>query len=167
MRLILDACTLIYLTKANLFQEFMNLSSNDVVIDDKVFNEVIVKGKENNYPDASIAEQFLTENHIPTISTNIRPYINYFRDPGETSCFILAKESGTCLTTDKRAFNKFESNEVSVMRLDTYFLREGRKNKYSTKRISTILKKLLTVNATTPERYSNIIEFMLKEGNKK
>lgn len=164
MRLILDSCTLIYLTKANLFHEFMKLTKKAVFIDKEVYTEVIEQGKEKNYPDAIEVENYLIEYKIPIIPTDIKKYIHYFRDKGETSCFILAQENGICITSDRKAYNKFRQRSIKVQRIDTYFYQEGIRKRYSKDEIAEILEKLLINNATTPERYATIMKNLIKEG---
>lgn len=160
MRYILDACVLIYLIKANLTNEFIDLCENNIIIDKEVFNEVVEQGKENNYPDAIIAENFLITQKIPIIPTDVKKFIHIFRDPGETSCYILAKDDGTCITTDKKAFNKFMNQSVSVVRLDTFFYKNCLNKKYSKGVIINYLDKLLAVYATTSERYATFIKLL-------
>ena len=111
MRWILDACTLIYLIKTDMFSKFMTLVEFPVVIDSSVYQEVVVYGKKNKYPDANDAEISLNEFKIPVISIDISEELFRFRDPGETSCYILAKEDGICLTSDDRAYKKFIKEE--------------------------------------------------------
>lgn len=161
VRLILDACTIIYLIKANLQDEFIKISNVNIVIDKEVYTEVVENGKKNSYPDALIAEKFLIENKIPIIPTDIKKYLYLFRDYGETSCFILAKDEGVCITSDKRAFNKFEQQKVNVKRLDTYLYSEWIKKKYPKEKIITFLDSLLNVYATTPERYAVFIKKLI------
>lgn len=164
MRYILDACVLIYLVKASLTKEFIDICDATIVIDKEVYNEVIEKGKTKNFPDAFIAEDFLINNNVPIIPTDIKNFINIFRDPGETSCYVLAKVEGTCITNDKRAFNKFKSQSISVINLDTFFYHKSIKKKYSKKAIINILDKLLSVYGTTAERYATFIKLLSQKG---
>ena len=101
MRWILDACTLIYLIKAKLFKQFIDLVKYPVVIDSNVNQEVVIDGKTNNYSDAFEAEALLNEFRIPIISIDISKDLYRFSDPGETSCFLLAIEQGVCITSYK------------------------------------------------------------------
>ena len=164
MRYILDACTLIYMIKANLTHDFINICDSDIVIDKEVYTEVVDNGKSNNYPDAFTAEKFLIDNKIPIIPTDIQQFIKMFRDPGETSCFELAKIEGICITSDKRAFNKFVNQKVAVIRLDTFFYQNCLKKKYSKTATIGILENLLNVYATTPERYATFIKLITQSG---
>ena len=128
MRWILDACSLIYLIKADLFSKFMNLIEYPVVIDSSVYQEVVINGKANNFSDASDAEISLNRFKIPVISIDISEELNRFRDPGETSCYILAKEDGVCLTSDDRAYKKFLKAEQKVMILDSFYFEKLDRN---------------------------------------
>ena len=56
MRYILDANALIYLVKSGLSQKFLKLLEDNVVIDSSVYEEVIEKGINNEYPDAHKAK---------------------------------------------------------------------------------------------------------------
>ena len=153
MRWILDACTLIYLIKADLFSKFMNLTEYPVVIDSSVYQEVVINGKANNFSDASDAEISLNRFKIPVISIDISEELNRFRDPGETSCYILAKEDGVCLTSDDRAYKKFLKAEQKVMRLDSFYFEKLDRNQLTEAEFVKILKKLESFNATKPKSF--------------
>ncbi|MBN1216326.1 MAG: hypothetical protein JXA99_12905 [Candidatus Lokiarchaeota archaeon] len=164
MRWILDACTLIYIVKAELFEQFMNLVSYPVVIDSSVFQEVIIEGKKNNYPDAKKAEKLLNKYKIPTISIDISNDLQLFRDAGETSCYILSKEDGICLTSDDKAFKKFLKERLKVIRLDTFFFEMFVQEQLSEVEFINILKSLEIVSGTTPK---SILFFLEKIRQKK
>jgi len=158
MRWILDACTLIYLIKADLFSKFMNLTEYPVVIDSSVYQEVVINGKANNFSDASDAEISLNRFKIPVISIDISEELNRFRDPGETSCYILAKEDGVCLTSDDRAYKKFLKAEQKVMRLDSFYFEKLDRNQLTEAEFVKILKKLESFNATKPKSFLFFLE---------
>jgi predicted nucleic acid-binding protein len=164
MRWILDACTLIYLVKAKIFNSFMHVVSNPVVIDSSVFQEVIIEGKEHKYLDAFEAESLLNEFHIPVISINVSNELYRFVDPGETSCYILAKEEGICITSDDRAYRKFHQTNLDVMRIDSFFYLKFRDNKITKIEFLEILKKLESINATKPK---SVLFYMQKIQNTK
>jgi predicted nucleic acid-binding protein len=147
MRWILDACTLIYLVKAKIFKTFMQLVSHPVVIDSSVFQEVIIEGKDHQYLDAFEAESLLNEFHIPVISINVSNDLFRFIDPGETSCYILAKEEGICITSDDRAYRKFHQTNLDAMRIDSFFYIKFQDNKITKIEFMEILKKLESINA--------------------
>ncbi len=158
MRWILDACTLIYLIKAEMFSKFMNLIEYPVVIDSSVYQEVIVNGKASKYPDASDAEIALNKFKIPVISINISEELNRFLDPGETSCYILAKEDGICLTSDDRAYKKFIRGEQKAMRLDSFYFEKLNQNQLTEAEFIKILKKLEAIHATKPKSFLFFLE---------
>ncbi|MBA7644960.1 hypothetical protein ES703_52711 [subsurface metagenome] len=151
MRWILDACTLIYLIKAKLFNHFMEIVEFPVVIDSSVYQEVVINGKANNYPDAIEAEEILNENRVPVISIEVSKDLFRFIDPGETSCYLLAMEEGICLTSDDKAYKKFLNENLKAMRIDNFYFKKLNQNRLTKKDFLQILNKLESVNATKPK----------------
>lgn len=166
MRLILDANALIYLVKAGLSQRFFKLLDDEVVIDRSVYEEVVENGIENNYPDAYIGRDFLEKNQIPIIPVEISPELSKFRDPGETSCYILAKSEGVCISSDIRANKKLNNFQVPCMQLDTFFYNQYLKKKFDKKEFLIILNDLKKINGTSANRISVFLELISKGGNK-
>jgi hypothetical protein len=168
MRWILDACTLIYLVKAKLFKNFMELVEFPVVIDSNVYQEVVINGKANHYPDAIEAEEILNENRVPVISIEVSKELFRFIDPGETSCYLLAKEEGICLTSDDKAYKKFLNENLKAMRIDNFYFEKLNQDRLKKTDFLLILNKLESVNATKPK---SILFYMKKlqemEENKK
>ncbi len=168
MRWILDACTLIYLIKAKLFNHFMEIVEFPVVIDSSVYQEVVINGKANNYPDAIEAEEILNENRVPVISIDVSKDLFRFIDPGETSCYLLAIEEGICLTSDDNAYKKFLNENLKAMRIDNFYFEKLNQNRLKKPDFLQILNKLESVNATKPK---SILFYMKKlqeiEENKK
>ena len=166
MRFILDANALIYLVKAGLSQEFFDLTEDDVVIDKSVYNEVVEKGMEKKYPDAYNTKDFLEKNQIPIIPIDIKSDLSKFRDPGETSCYILTKKEGICISSDIRANKKFKNLNVAFMELDTFFYNQFLKKKIDKKRFINILNELKGVYGTSANRISVFMELLQNEGEK-
>ena len=168
MRWILDACTLIYLIKAKLFNDFMEIVDFPVVIDSSVYQEVVINGKANNYPDAFEAEEILNEYRVPVISIDVSKDLFRFIDPGETSCYLLAIEEGICLTSDDKAYKKFLNENLNAMRIDNFYFEKLNQNGLNKADFLQILNKLESVNATKPK---SILFYMKKlqemEENKK
>lgn len=160
MRWILDACTLIYLVKAKLFKQFIELTEYPIVIDSSVYEEVIINGKINEYPDAFEAEELLKKYKIPIIPIDIDEFLYIFKDAGETSCYILAKDEGICLTSDDRAYKKFCKQNENVLRLDTFYYQKFKHNIITKKEFIAILVQLESVNATKPKSILYFIEKM-------
>lgn len=159
MRWILDACTLIYLIKAKLFRQFMDIVDFPVVIDSSVYQEVVIEGKVNNYPDAIEAETLLNEFRVPIISIDVSKDLFRFVDPGETSCYLLAIEGGICITSDDRAYLKFLNENLEVIRIDTFYFEKFNQTQIKKQEFLFILNKLESVNATKPK---SILFFMKK-----
>ncbi len=162
MRWILDSCTLIYLVKAKLFKRFNELIEFKMVIDTSVFEEVVINGKKEGYKDACEAENILKEFKIPIIPIDVSNDIELFRDAGETSCYILAKEQGICLTSDDRAYKKIRELEQNTVRLDTFFFQKCKEKNITPDEFIKILEKLESINATKPKS----ILFFMKKLNK-
>ena len=151
MRWILDSCTLIYLIKTKLFNQFMEIVKFPVVIDSNVYQEVVINGKANNYPDAFEAEEILNENRVPVIFIDVSKDLFRFIDPGETSCYLLAIEEGICLTSDDRAYKKFLRENLKAMRIDNFYFEKLNQNRLKKTDFLRILDKLELVNATKPK----------------
>jgi hypothetical protein len=147
MRWILDACTLIYLAKANLFDRFMQLSSMDVVIDSSVYEEAVRDGKDLHYPDAVLIEAALAKHNIAAISIDVKPHLEKFKDNGETSSYILASSDGVCVTTDKKARAKFKGFGVPALKLDQYFFQSFETGTVTASEFLDIVKRLESINA--------------------
>lgn len=163
MRFILDANAMIYLAKAHLFEMFMKLiKNNDLVIDNNVYNEVVERGIENRYADAYLAKDFLETFRIPVISVDISSDLQKFRDPGETSCYLLAEEDGICITSDIRATKKFENHNIEYMELDLFFFQQFLKKNIGKLEFIKILNDLKRVNGTTANRISVFLEVISK-----
>ena len=159
MRWILDSCTLIYLIKTKLFSKFMDLLKHPLVIDSSVYQEVVIEGKARNYPYAIEAETVLNKYKISVISIDITPELSRFNDAGESSCFILASDHGICLTSDDRAYKKFFSKNIKVMRIDSFYFEMVNQNRINEDEFIKILKQLEKINATKPK---SILFFMEK-----
>ena len=159
MRWILDACTLIYLIKTKLFNNLIELVEYPVVIDSSVYEEVVINGKANNYPDAFEAEEILNKNRIPVISIDVSKDLYRFIDPGETSCYLLAIEEGICLTSDDKAYKKFLNENLIAMRIDNFYFEKLNQKRMKKEDFLLILDKLESINATKPK---SILFYMKK-----
>ncbi|MFQ5977001.1 MAG: hypothetical protein ACE5OZ_02575 [Candidatus Heimdallarchaeota archaeon] len=148
----LDACALIYLGKASLLEQILKTVSK-VVIDQEVFEEVVVQGKAGGYADAQAIEATLQNYKIPIIVVNVQQELPFFRDKGETSTFLLSIENRVCVTSDRRAFTKFESRGAEVLRTDTLLFKLLLSQKINYKIAASGLEALLKVGGTTPERF--------------
>ena len=151
MRWILDSCTLIYLIKTKLFDNFIEIVEFPVVIDSSVYEEVVINGKANKYADSFEAEDILNKYRIPVISIDVSKDLFRFIDPGETSCYLLALEEGICLTSDDKAYKKFLNENLKAMRIDNFYFEKLNQKRMKKKDFLLILSKLESVNATKPK----------------
>lgn len=163
MRLILDANALIYIIKANISSEFYRLSDFPMIVDKSVYNEVVEKGIENNFPDALMTKDFLEKNQIPIIPIDISAEISKFRDPGETSCYILARSEGICISSDTRANKIFNNLQIPSMQLDTFFYNQYLKTKITETEFIDILERLKKVDGTSANRINIFLELISKK----
>jgi len=137
----------------------MEIVDFPVVIDSSVYQEVVINGKANNYPDAFEAEEILNENRVPVISIDVSKDLFRFIDPGETSCYLLAIEEGICLTSDDKAYKKFLNENLNAMRIDNFYFEKLNQNRLKKTDFLLILNKLESVNATKPK---SILFYMKK-----
>jgi len=157
MRWILDACTLIYLVKSELFEKFHSLSDNDIHIDTSVYEEAVIEGKNRNCQDAFLVENILKKFKIPVIPVEIKEFYDLFHNPGETSTFILAKEDGVGITSDRRAYNKFYQKKIRVIKLEQFFFQKYTERKLDIQILKEILKKLEDVWAISSKEHLHIL----------
>ncbi|MHA1378115.1 MAG: hypothetical protein ACTSRG_07010 [Candidatus Helarchaeota archaeon] len=131
-----------------------------MVVDKNVYDEVVNKGIENKYPDAYNANDFLERNQIPIIPVDISLDLSKFRDPGETSCYILAKKEGICISSYIRANKKYKSFNIPCLVLDTFFYNQLLKKNIDKKKFISILNELKSVNGTSANRVSVFLELI-------
>jgi hypothetical protein len=162
MRYILDTNCLIYLVKAGLAGLCYSLTGRNLVIDSDVYNEAVSKGKWIGSLDAMEIEDFLKDNNVPIIPTNIEKEITVFRDPSEASCSVLCKAGGTCITGDIVAIKKFMKENQQAIRVEFYFFQKWLDNDVLTDDMKEILRKLEAVNAITHQRREFVLEQMGK-----
>ena len=164
MRWILDACSLISLVQAEQFNFFTSLVQYPIVIDTSVFTEVVVRGKECQCPDAEKAEFLLKKYKIPIIPLDISKDLHLFRDPGETSCFILGKESGITITADRRAYQKFRKYQIPVVKIDQFFFQKFQNKQMNSDKFLSIIKTLEKVHAISLVEYYNFKKIVQNTG---
>ncbi|MHA1764904.1 MAG: hypothetical protein ACTSVK_01470 [Promethearchaeota archaeon] len=164
VRWILDACSLISLIQSNQFENFINLAQYPIIIDTSVYTEVVVQGKKFHYPDAEKAELILKKYKIPIIPIDISNDLQLFRDPGETSCFVLGKESGITITADRRAYNKFLKHQIHVMKIEQFFFQKFKYKKINSEMLLSVLLTLEKVHAISVKEYYYFKELIQNNG---
>ena len=152
MRWIIDSCTLIYLCKTGLFEIFIEVLKYPVVIDTSVYEEVVIKGIELGYKDALIAKENLTKFRISIIPIDVSKHLKDIGNAGETSCFLLAKESGVIITSDIRAYKKLLKKNIPIIKLEKMFYEKYIQKSISKLQLFDILDGLESVWAITPKQ---------------
>ncbi|MHA1584141.1 MAG: hypothetical protein ACTSWL_02715 [Promethearchaeota archaeon] len=160
----MDACSLISLIQSDQFENFANLVQYPIVIDTNVYTEVVVQGKEFHYPDAEKADLILKKYKIPIIPTDISKDLPLFNDPGETSCFILGKESGITITADRKAYKKFLKLQIPVMKIEQFFFQKFQNKKLNSKILLSVILTLEEVHAISVKEYYYLKELIQNVG---
>ncbi|MBN2154219.1 MAG: hypothetical protein JW839_22380 [Candidatus Lokiarchaeota archaeon] len=150
------------MVKAKLSDAFIELTNKDVVIDTSVYKEAVDDGIAQHHIDAMDVKKFLERYQIPSIPVDVSNDIERFKDAGETSCFLLARQEGICLTSDTRALKKYRNQGVSCMQPDIFFLTKYLEKKISEIDLERALDALMQVYATTPERKLEILTAIKK-----
>ncbi|HUX98280.1 MAG TPA: hypothetical protein VMV49_01885 [Candidatus Deferrimicrobium sp.] len=147
---------------------FIELTKDPIMIDKNVYEEVVEEGIKRGYSDANQISAILQTHNIPIIPVDIHADLYKFRDPGETSCFLLARKEGVCITCDQRATKKMALYGVLGIQLDNFFYQQYLNENITRNKILEVLDKLEGVNATTPERKLVFLKsiFMHKEEKK-
>ena len=111
---------------------------------------------------------FLKDFKIEVIPTDITEELPLFRDPGETSCYLLAQDSGICLTSDRKAIKKMIHLGIEPISIDEYFYNLCLNNYLPLKELEVILKKFEGVYASTKDRSAIFLQNIkrLKEESK-
>jgi predicted nucleic acid-binding protein len=142
-----NSTVLIYLAKIgklNLLKELFR----DVLIPAEVFNEVVIRGKENQHPDAFIVESVIEEGwiHIKDIEAFVE-LEDFGIDLGEAQAISLAKSLGVPVLLDQtharnaaKAFGLRPRGTIFVL-------------------LAALKKKLLT-----PDDYQDSLEDLVKAG---
>ncbi len=138
-----NSSPLIHLTRLGKIQDLFKLVKN-ITIPKAVFDEVVVKGKLNNYSEAFNIEGFIKEGKI--IVTNLDTFDESFYPPlgkGELEALELAKRNKDLLLIDE----KKARNLAQILQIE-----------YQTT-IATIFELLISKNIEFSEYKSNIKQY--------
>lgn len=159
INLIFDSCSLIYLSKINKLS-ILTLMSKNILIDEEVYNESVISGKEHGFRDAYILERFIVD-HVKIIPQDISQEIVYFNAKGEASTFLLGK-NGICVTSDKRAFQKMLKRGNNVIKLEDLLFIYCKKQILQIDQFIQLLKELLQINAISAEKFHILMQEVKK-----
>lgn len=161
MKIAVDACALVYLAKAGLL-DFLERLPYEYIIDGEVYNEAVVKGMEERFPDAYLLEYSIKKRKIiEIVGVDVSKEIDYFVGEGEASTYILSVEkNAVAVTSDRVAYKKMFKRNAKVIQTDLMFLDAYFKKLISKKELLDVLNRLLTAGGTTSERITFIIEII-------
>lgn len=100
--IIFDASPLIYVTKLGKL-EFIFKIFSEITITNAVYEEVIKKGKDQNYNEAFLLEKYIEQKRIicmdvPFLEDTLKAYLHL----GEHTSILLAESQGALLIVDDR-----------------------------------------------------------------
>ena len=84
---------------------------------------------------------------------------------GESSCYLLAKQSGVIITSDTRAYKKLMKNGVSALKIETFFIQMYLKERINKEEILEILDKLEQIWAITSKQ-KLLLKLKIEKGNR-
>jgi len=167
MILVPDCCTLIYLTKVDLV-ELLSKLFDEVWIGEIVYEESVIRGKQEQKSDAFILERLIEKERfkIKKLASNedFDKEKLYFVGPGETNVYLLAKSHNDtiAITSDSIAYNKLIRRGVNTVRADELLLEVFKRKAFKFDEFFNALIKLQAVGGTTEERIGFLIKKALE-----
>lgn len=142
-----NSTVLIFLAKIGKLSLLKELFG-EVLIPAEVFNEVVIRGKENQHPDAFVIEAALEEGWIEVKEIEAIMELEEFGiDPGEAQAISLAKSLGVPVLLDQ-THARIAAKALGLKPGGTIFVL-----------LAALRKKLLT-----HEEYQNSLEGLVKAG---
>ncbi len=162
-----DCCTLIYLTKVDLLDLLQKLF-DEVWIGETVYEECVVKGKEEQKSDAFIMERIIERGEFKIKELSSQKDFNrekiYFIGPGETNVYLLTKsrKDTVAITSDSIAYKKLSRRGINVIRSDELLLEAFKRKILNFDEFSDNLIRLQVVGGTTEQRIGFLIKKALE-----
>lgn len=142
-----NSTVLIYLAKIGKFSLLKELFG-EVLIPKEVFNEVVIRGKENQHPDAFVIEAAVEEGWIEVKEIKaLRELEEFGIDSGEAQAISLAKLQGVPVLIDQ-THARIAAKALGLKPRGTIFVLAA-----------ALRKKLLTY-----EEYADSLEELVKAG---
>lgn len=142
-----NSTVLIYLAKIGKLSLLKRLFTK-VLIPAEVFNEVVIRGKENQHPDAFVIEAAVEEGWIEVKDIKaLRELEEFGIDSGEAQAISLARALGVPVLIDQ-THARIAANALGLKPRGTIFIL-----------FAALRKKLLTY-----EEYQNSLEELVKAG---
>lgn len=162
-----DCCTLIYLVKTDLLELLPKLF-DEIWIEEIVYKECVIRGKEEQRSDAYILEKIIGRGKFRIKELSSEDDFDkekiYFIGPGETNVYLLAKshKNTVAITSDVIAYKKLVRKEINVVRADELLLEAFRRKIFGFDEFFDNLTKLKAVGGTTEERIGFLIKKALE-----
>lgn len=158
---------MIYLTKVDLMDLLPKLFDK-VWIGEIVYEECVVKGKQERKSDAFIMERIIERGKFKIKELPSQKGFNkeklYFVGPGETNVYMLTKsqEDTVAITSDSIAYKKLIRRGINVMRSDEVLLEALKRGIFNFDEFSDNLIRLHVVGGTTEDRIAFLIKKALE-----
>jgi predicted nucleic acid-binding protein len=149
MKYILDANTLIYLTKADMLGFLHKHFGRDITTDTHVYKESITDAPEKQ-EDAIILKRFLEKNQVPIVPVEIENAIELFRDEGEASCYSLASKDDIIITNDKKAIKRLKRLGMKSVFIEDLIFSVYSSSYLEVDEVFSMLERLKSIHAITP-----------------
>lgn len=145
--IVTNSTVLIYLAKIGKLSLLEKLFK-EVLIPEEVFNEVIIRGKEEQHPDAFIVEKAVENGWIKVKKIEALEQLDEFGiDPGEAHAISLAKSLGLLILIDQ-VHARIAAKALGLKPRGTVFVL-----------FAALRKRLIT-----PKEYLNLLEELVKSG---
>lgn len=142
-----NSTVLIYLAKIGKLSLLEKLFK-EVLIPEEVFNEVVIRGKEEQHPDAFIVEKAVENGWIKVKKIEALGQLEEFGiDSGEAHAISLARSLGLVVLIDQ-AHARIAAKALGLKPRGTVFVL-----------FAALRKKLIT-----PKEYLNLLEELVKSG---
>jgi len=161
VKVVSNSSPLIYLTELGKL-ELLRKMFGEVIIPEEVFNEVVVRGKEEGFPDAKVIEKAVERGWLKVRKAQRRleedaPEL----DRGEVEVISLAREIGAGLVLMDDASGRSVSEALGLNTKGTVYvlLKAHRKSLLTKEETRALLARLIQVGfRLSPEVYSNILD---------
>ncbi|MFH1391696.1 MAG: hypothetical protein ABIH20_05275 [Candidatus Diapherotrites archaeon] len=147
MLVVKDSMVLIHLAKITVLEKSCGHFGN-IIIPKKVFDEVVTKGKENNYPDAIIVEEAVKKGKISVKTVKAKELekranqFNVFGGEAEAVALYWQEKANLIACDDDNVRNKKEILEINIIGTPSILLSLYRKKKITKEKLEESINKL-------------------------
>ncbi len=147
MIVVKDSMVLIHLAKITLLEKSCGHFS-DIIIPEKVFEEVVVNGKKNGYPDAFLVEEIIQKGKISVKALknkNLEKRANQFNIFGgeaEAVALYWQEKAGLMACDDDNVRSKKDVLDLNIIGTPSILLSLYRKKKITKEKLGESINKL-------------------------